>query len=68
MTEIYASAKCTVVWLGLAGDGSDELIEKCNKIGGKLARPKTIDGMVLPSLTDLVAELNLVPTETAAGR
>jgi hypothetical protein len=67
MTEIYASAKCTVVWLGLAGDGSDELIEKCNKIGGQLARPKTIDGMVLPSFTDLVAELNLVPTETVAG-
>jgi len=67
MTEIYASAKCTVVWLGPAGDGSDELIEKFNKIGGKLVRPTTIDGMILPSFTDLVAELNLISTETVAG-
>jgi hypothetical protein len=68
MTEIYASAKCTVVWLGPAGDGSDELIGKCNKIGEELARPKAIDGMVVPNLVDLVAELNSsVPTEWAAG-
>lgn len=35
MTEIYVSAKCTVVWLGQGGDGSDKLIRECNKIGRK---------------------------------
>ncbi|PMD29634.1 HET-domain-containing protein [Hyaloscypha variabilis F] len=67
MTEIYASAECTTVWLGPAADGSDEIIEKCNQIGEKLARPKTADGMDVPGLTDLVAELNVVAAETRAG-
>ncbi|KUJ21505.1 HET-domain-containing protein [Mollisia scopiformis] len=67
MTEIYASAQCTIVWLGLAGDGSDEIIKKVNEIGGKLAKRNTRDGTTLPSLTDLTSELLLVPRETVAG-
>jgi len=68
MTEIYASAKYTIVWLGTAGDGSDELFEEYNKIGEKIARPKVVDGGVLPSLTDLMAALISAGREGAAGQ
>jgi hypothetical protein len=64
MAEIYASAKCTIVWLGLPDDRSDQFIRRCIEIGGDLSKPKTVGDMVIPNISDLMTELNLLQAET----
>lgn len=63
MTEIYALAKCTIIWLGNPGDNSDLFIQSCNEIGGDLSKPKTVNGVIIPSLSDLLTELNKLQGE-----
>jgi hypothetical protein len=65
MTDIYAKAQQTIVWLGPAKDGSDAMISECNRIGAELVKKPIPDLVGVESsdksIADLMIEVANIP-------